>query len=133
MKGHFGCGDGLLPLLSIFMPAIFPMPTCTVAAISLPSFFLDVLQGNCCIHLAVLRVCRCRYGLRLSVGGGHRDGVVPDVGNGSHDVFHTIVRVDLVVCVQHRIKGITACYMALVEHRKGCDECNEVSDDKAKD
>jgi predicted methyltransferase len=35
---HFGCGDTLLFLPSIFMPAIFPIPTCTVAAIRLLSF-----------------------------------------------------------------------------------------------
>src|SRR6266851_6301469 len=55
---------------------------------------LDVLQSNRCIHLGVLRVSGRRYGLRLSVCRGYRDGVVGgDAGNGSHDVFHPIVRV----------------------------------------
>ena len=49
------------------------------------------LQGNRCIHLGVLRVSRRRNGLGLSVCRGHRDGVVGDAGNGSHDVFHPIV------------------------------------------
>jgi hypothetical protein len=85
------------------MPSIFPIPTCTVAAISLSFFFdawittwspnLDVLQCNRRIHLGVLRVGGRRYDLRLSVCRGHRDGTVGDAGNGSPDVFHPIVRV----------------------------------------